>query len=149
MLGAFDDDISLRCQVGCPTGSTLIFANSSQRVLLSYRDEDELIHLSQIGTFSHLVLTVWSGGSHIAVRVFLVEQNSVSLVLNEATKMYPDVLTGPGGETAVIISRSAKGDPSRILTISDIYIYREHRLRLAETVKSNQRFRAAAKLMRP
>jgi len=148
-LGPLDDAVLVRGQVGCPTGSVLVFTNKAGRKLLSYRDEDALLQVSQLGTYSHLVLTVWSGGSHVAVKVFLIGQGAASLVLDEAGKVDPDVIWGAEDNVVVIVSRAAKGDPDWKITLSDVYLYKQNRFRLAETVDREQRFIAASKLMNP
>jgi hypothetical protein len=118
--------------------SRVRFVSSGGKVLYSYADADEFIYMYPAGLYSHLLVSLWEGGSHVAIRVFRVGNASVDKVFDAQLKVAPDVITSSDDQVVIIASNSKSGD---------IDISNGKAFSLVQTVAFSQRFLALGAAM--
>jgi hypothetical protein len=121
--------------------------SSGGKVLYSYADADEFIYMYPAGLYSHLLVSLWEGGSHVAIRVFRVGNASVDKVFDAQLKVAPDVITSSDDQVVIIASNSKSGDIDISNSYSDLYAWNGKAFSLVQTVAFSQRFLALGAAM--
>ena len=136
----------VEARVSPQIGNEILFykgAEGSTQPIFSYDDSDHLLYMFPAWTYSDLVLTVWEGGSHEAVRVFRIKDGTVVKVFDEAARILPEILTGPGSCVIIV----GVGHDDRSMDHAQIYDWNGTQMVLAKTVPFTSRYSALRDLM--
>jgi len=122
-----------------PIGTKLLaYANSTGtgQPMFTYGDGDRLLYMSQPWPYSELLISVWEGGDHSAIRVFRITASKVDVVFEAQTPTPAEVIGGPGESIVVVRAASKTRDAAKV------YIWNGSEYALLGTVPFEERYRA-------
>lgn len=120
----------------------------SGRRALTYQSSDNFLFMYPLGPWANTLVTVWEGGDHEAMRIFLLRKDKVSLVFEAAAKGVPEIVWDG---SVVLVNRGHLMKGNEIWpTKTEIYVWskREQRYRLSETIPYIDRYSAVANIVR-
>ena len=136
----FDSPLTTRLRV-------LLRSEGNERALLTYEHSDHLVYMFPTSPRSDLLVTVWEGGDHEAVRVFHLEKDKATLVFERGGKLLPEFVDGPHGAT-ILLNRTENTGGGVMATKTAIYAWDGKQYALQATVPFEDRYAALDKLTR-